>query len=98
MSDAVYVITHLHTGWENIFNTDALGSLILFTRSRLDLVIVLACLAFFGVVHKMEQHDNMRRLFANRPIYLRFALYYLLAAGILLLSPPDATISIYYQF
>lgn len=98
MSDAVYVITHLHTGWTTIFNGDILSSGIFITRSRLDLAIVLACLAFFGVIHKMERHENMRRLFANRPIWLRFVLYYLLAAGILFLSPPDAATSIYFQF
>jgi hypothetical protein len=40
----------------------------------------------------------MRRLFAGRPLWARFAFYYVLVAGILLLSPPNAANFIYFQF
>ena len=98
MSDALYVITHLHTGWGPIFNTETRWSMILLGQSPLDLVIALACLMFFGVIHKMERHQKMRKLFDDRPVWLRFILYYIIVAGILLLSPPDAANSIYFQF
>jgi D-alanyl-lipoteichoic acid acyltransferase DltB (MBOAT superfamily) len=98
LSDALYILTHLHTGWGNVFDKQAFCSMILPGQFRLDLVIALAGLIFLGVIHKMERHEDMRRLFARRPVWLRFILYYILVVGILLLSPPEAANFIYFQF
>ena len=98
ISDAYHIISHLHVGWGNIFNMEALGSMVILTKSKTDLVIVVASLAFLAIVHWIERHESMRRLLAEKPVWLRFALYYAIVAGILLLSPQDATNSIYFQF
>jgi alginate O-acetyltransferase complex protein AlgI len=98
LSDAYYIISHLHEGWENIFNRESLSSMIFLTKSETDLVIVVVSLTFLGIVHRMQRHENMRRLFTDKPVWLRFALYYVIVAGILLLSLPDTANFIYFQF
>ncbi len=98
LSDAFYILSHLHVGWENIWNTEALYRMIFLTGSVKDLVIALAALFFMGMVHKLEDHATMRHMLADKPIWLRFGIYYIIIAGILLLSLPDAKNFIYFQF
>lgn len=98
LSDAYYVISHLHTGWENILNRDFLDSAIFLGRTKMDLIIAFASLAFLGLVHGIERHENMRRFLSDKPAGLRFVLYYIIVAGIVLLSLPDMANFIYFQF
>ncbi len=98
LSQAFYILGHLFSGWENLFAAEALGPMLLLTKSRTDLILAVLSLVFLGVVHALERHENMRRLFAGRPLWARFAFYYVLVAGILLLSPPNAANFIYFQF
>jgi alginate O-acetyltransferase complex protein AlgI len=98
LSDAFYIISHLHVGWGKIFDFEALSSMILLTKSKTDFVIVVASLVFLGIVHRMETHENMRQMLTGKPVWMRFALYYVIVAGVLLLSLPDATNFIYFQF
>jgi alginate O-acetyltransferase complex protein AlgI len=98
LSDAFYILSHLHAGWGNIWNTEAITRMICLTGSRIDLLIALASLIFLGIVHKLAAHATMRHMFTDKPIWLRFSLYYAIAAGILLLSPPDVANFIYFQF
>ena len=79
-------------------NSKFLDSAIFLTRSKLDLIIALASLVFLGLVHRMERHENMRRFLSDKPAGRRFAFYYIIVAGILLLSLPDMTNFIYFQF
>lgn len=98
LTDAYYIISHLHTGWGSLLNTEFLDSAFLLTGSKVDLLIAIASLAFFGLFHRLEQHENMRRLLSDKPLALRFTFYYIIVASILLLSLPDMTNFIYFQF
>ena len=98
LSDAFYILTHLHAGWGNIWNTEALYRMIFLTGSKMDLLIAIASLIFMGIIHQLEKHSSMRHMFEKRPLWLRFTLYYVIVAGILLLSLPDTTNFIYFQF
>jgi uncharacterized membrane protein len=98
LSDAFYILSHLHVGWENIWNTEALSRMIFLAGSKMDLLIALAALIFMGIVHKLEDHDTMRHMLTDKPIWLRFSIYYAIIVGILLLSPPNAANFIYFQF
>jgi Predicted membrane protein involved in D-alanine export len=98
ISDALYIISHLHVGWGKVFNFETLSSMILLTRSTTEFLIAISVLLFFGVVHFTEKHTNMRQMFAGKPLWLRFAVYYIMVTGILLLSLPGAQKFIYFQF
>lgn len=97
-SDAFHILTHLHMGWDGIWNAEGLTRNLLLTGSLKDLLIAIGALIFFGLVHKLERHEQMRRMLVDRPLWLRFAVYYILVAGILLLKLPDPANSIYFQF
>lgn len=96
--DAVYVVSHLHTGWGALFDGEALTQIVFFGKPRAQLVIALASLAFVWLIHALEDHENMRHLFRAKPYLLRWTVYYILLLSVLLLSAPSAQRFIYFQF
>jgi D-alanyl-lipoteichoic acid acyltransferase DltB (MBOAT superfamily) len=98
ISDALYIVSHLHVGWEKVFNFEALSSMILLTGSKAEFIIAVSSLLFLGLIHFLEKHENMRRMFAGKPLWLRFTVYYVIVLGILLLSLSGSQNFIYFQF
>jgi D-alanyl-lipoteichoic acid acyltransferase DltB (MBOAT superfamily) len=98
VTDAFYIVTHLHVGWEKIFNFDALRLMLLLTKSKTEFIIAVSSLLFLGVIHFLEKHENMRHMFTGKPVWLRFSLYYIIVAGILLLSLSGSQNFIYFKF
>lgn len=98
VADAVYILSHLHTGWGRIADPGALEAMILLGKTPTDLAIVLSGLMFMGLVHRLEKHENMRAMFAGKPLWVRFSLYYILVAGIVILSLYSVQNFIYFQF
>lgn len=96
--DAVYVITHLHTGWADFFSGGRLNSMILLGRPQSEFIIALSSLVFVWFIHSIENHDNMRRMLSEKPFFLRWPVYYAMMAAVLLLSAPGAQKYIYFQF
>ena len=52
--DAVYVITHLHTGWADIFAGNKLGSMLFLGKPKVQLIIALSSLVFVWFIHFIE--------------------------------------------
>lgn len=98
LTDACYIITHLHVGWDRMLDSGAWSSMILLGKSTTDFIIAIAALIFLGLVHKLEKHSSMRTMFENKPVWLRFSMYYIIIVGILLFSMPNAGNFIYFQF
>jgi D-alanyl-lipoteichoic acid acyltransferase DltB (MBOAT superfamily) len=96
--DAVYIVTHLHTGWTDIFAGNKLGALIFLGRPKSQLIIALSSLVFVSFIHFIETHDNMRHMLSTKPISLRWAVYYIMMVAVLLLSAPGSQKFIYFQF
>jgi hypothetical protein len=98
LHDAVYVITHLHTGWADIFAGNTLGSMLFLGRPKSQLIIALCSLVFVWFIHFIETHDNMRNMLSEKPFYLRWAVYYVMLISVLLLYAPSSQRFIYFQF
>lgn len=96
--DAVYVITHLHTGWYTIVDEKTLAHIVFFGKPKSQLFIALSSLAFVWVIHFIEAHENMRQMLWGKPLVLRWAVYYVMLISVLLLSAPSAQRFIYFQF
>ena len=96
--DAVYVVTHLHTGWADIFSRDKLSSMVFLGKPKSQLIIALSSLMFVWFIHFIEAHDNMRNMLSEKPFYLRWAVYYAIMLGVLLISAPGSQKFIYFQF
>ncbi len=96
--DALYVVTHLHTGWTNIFKEAGFESMILLGRPKSQFIIILASLAFVWLIHFIEDHNAMRSMLSEKPFYLRWPVYYVMLIAVLLLSAPGSQKYIYFQF
>ena len=98
LHDAIYCITHLHTGWADIFTETKLSSMIFLGRPKSQLIIALSSLVFIWFVHFIETHDNMRHMLSEKPFYFRWAVYYVMTTAVLLLCAPSSQRFIYFQF
>lgn len=98
LGDALYIVRHLPTGWGPLFHGTVPASLLFLGKPKAHFFIAVSLILFLGVVHLLEKHEHMRRLFAGKPILLRWALYYVLVTGVLLLSAPSSQRFIYFQF
>jgi D-alanyl-lipoteichoic acid acyltransferase DltB (MBOAT superfamily) len=98
LNDGIYIISHLHTGWQKVFNWNALGPVILISKQKTDLILAVCGILSLGLMHAVEKHENMRMMFGEKPLWLRWTFYYAMATGVLLLSAPSSQKFIYFQF
>lgn len=96
--DAIYVVTHLHTGWADIFSWNKLDSMIFLGRPKSEFIIVVSSLIFVYFIHCLENHENMRSMFSEKPTWFRWGIYYIMLTSVLLLSVPGSEKFIYFQF
>jgi D-alanyl-lipoteichoic acid acyltransferase DltB (MBOAT superfamily) len=99
LADAFYVVRHLFTwpskvgGETGLFPT---GALIL---DRADLLIALAAVALMEAVHLIQRRRKMRHFLSEKPMWMRWAMYYTLTMGILLFGKFELPNRfIYFQF
>jgi len=50
------------------------------------------------IPHFIEGHDNMRNMLSNKPLYIRWSVYYVILISVLLLCAPSSQRFIYFQF
>lgn len=98
LHDAVYMLTHLHTGWVDILKGNGFESMILLGKAKSQLIIALASLTFVWVIHFIESHETMRHMLSEKPFYVRWPIYYLMLSAVFLLSAPGSQKYIYFQF
>ncbi|MCC6684770.1 MAG: MBOAT family protein [Bacteroidia bacterium] len=88
---AWYVITHLTQGW-NWQGVAALG----ITEAELYNCIV-AILILEGV-HLIQRHQSIRHMLSDKPVWLRWGVYYLLIFLIVFMGKFEHQVFIYFQF
>jgi alginate O-acetyltransferase complex protein AlgI len=98
LDDAFYIAGHLARGWGSLDTGGTLMKTLLLGRSAAEFVLVVALLGFVGIIHALERHDGMRRMFSGRPAVVRWGLYYILVLSVLLLSVASSERFIYFQF
>jgi len=98
LSEAIYIIPHLFTGWENIFNVDGLASALAFGPSKFEWMIGLASVGLAEFLNFVRRQGSIIDSLSNRPILLRWTAYYAMVIGILLLGQFGSKEFIYFQF
>lgn len=95
MSDALYIAGHLFSGINaGQFTLKALSGKMV----PAEFIIAVASILFMEVVHLIQRHSHMRSFLTDKPLWLRWPIYYILMFSILLLGVFGANEFIYFQF
>ena len=97
LQDATYIINHmtainLSEGARSILTPDAL------ILNRVDLLIALAAVIMMEAVHWLQRHREMRSFLSQKPVWLRWAVYYALTYSVLFFGKFGDQQFIYFQF
>ena len=88
---AWYVITHLTQGW-NWQGVAALGI------TEAELYNCIAVIVILEGVHLIQRHHSIRHMLSDKPIWLRWGVYYLLIFLIVFMGKFEHQVFIYFQF
>ena len=97
---AFYIIAHIFTGIPDLFSKllnhqsvfEYLGA------SRIDLVLSLFLIVLLETVHYIQSKNNITELFLQKPIYVRWAVYYGVIIATYYLGLHESRQFIYFQF
>jgi D-alanyl-lipoteichoic acid acyltransferase DltB (MBOAT superfamily) len=100
ISDAFYIITHLHVNIGefqplNLSLTRMLGRLDIMSY---DLLVLLGAVALLEIVHLLQRQKSIRERLEGKPFYFRWTLYILLISAIFSFGSFQMQQFIYFQF
>jgi alginate O-acetyltransferase complex protein AlgI len=93
ISDAFYIVSHLFTGWSST-PVQALS----FPVAPFELVVAMGSIVILETAHLMQGHGSIREIMAQKPVWLRWGLYYGAIVAILLFGNFGSKQFIYFQF
>jgi D-alanyl-lipoteichoic acid acyltransferase DltB (MBOAT superfamily) len=97
-SDAIYIVTHLFSGWSKIFSLSGLIGTFHFGLSRRELVVALVSVLVMFLVHWRRREQSFEQLIGSQNLVLRWGIYLLLLAWILTFSESASQDFIYFRF
>jgi len=92
LTDAAYIFTHLFQGISFNIPTLDLGF------GWVGLVYSLIIIGFMEFIHVIQEHIRMRQFLSNKPLLMRWSIYLIIIALIVLFGVFDKTEFIYFQF
>ncbi len=92
ITDALYIVSHLFVGL-NLQSGYGIG-----IGGMYELVIALAMVLIMETVHIMQQRGSVRQYINQKPIWVRWTLYYALVLSIMMFGKFGLTEFIYFQF
>lgn len=98
LADAWYILTHAFQGiWEN---GRLVGGYRVFQMGlgRDDLLVALGAIALMEIVHLLQRHRHIRHMLAERPLWLRWTIYYGLGLAVIFFGIFGKQQFIYFQF
>ena len=99
LSDALYTITHLGTGLGTLKGLKmSFRSFYNLGVERHELIWLMISIGLMELVEGIEPLRNMRRMFSERPILVRWAMYYVVILFLIFLGEYDDRAFIYFQF
>ncbi len=97
--EAGYIVRHTFDGFSGLWNVSnvqrAMSGL---NFGREYYLIAAASVVFMEMVHLMQRHGRIRHMLSERPVWVRWSVYYLLIIGILLFGVFNRSQFIYFQF
>lgn len=99
ISDALYIISHIITGFGNCLNASVIKESISgLGLSRNEFYIAIASIGFMEFVHLVQRHGSIRHMLRDKPAWFRWSLYYAMLFGIIFFGVFRETQFIYFQF
>jgi D-alanyl-lipoteichoic acid acyltransferase DltB (MBOAT superfamily) len=99
LSDALYTITHLGTGLGSLKGLKmSFRSFYNLGVERHELIWLLISIGLMELVEGVEPLRNMRRIFSERPIAVRWVMYYVIILFLIFFGEYDDQAFIYFQF
>ncbi|MFC1677254.1 MBOAT family O-acyltransferase [Planctomycetota bacterium] len=97
LDDAWYIVTHLLSGWDSVLIAHDLQP-VLILGSYKFFVTTLILIGLMETVHLIQRKGSVMEILNQKPIWLRWSVYYLLVIGIMLLGNFNSQEFIYFQF
>jgi alginate O-acetyltransferase complex protein AlgI len=99
LSEALYIFTHLFTGWSSALTPHgAAGLLSAMGLSRIDLVLDLLLILMIQFLQRVESRNGIRRTVERMPTPVRWGIYYALIFGTVFMGVFAKNQFIYFQF
>ena len=103
IEDAVYISSNLFTNLEHdILNVMRDGNLRLsqlyLGQGRWGFIIAIVSILFMEFIHLIQRHGKIRHMLSDKPIFIRWTLYYLLVFSIVSCGVFNKSQFIYFQF
>lgn len=100
LSDAVYIVKNIFTGisishlkifyWDLLFHR--------FQMNRIDFSISIGAILFMEFIHFIQRHNRIRHMLSEKPVWFRWAIYYIMIFATLFFGKYVKQEFIYFQF
>jgi alginate O-acetyltransferase complex protein AlgI len=100
VSDAIYIVSHLFTGFDNLISISYIRKTISEQGNIKTLEFIIACMLLIGmeIIHLIQRKYKIRDLISKNNIFMRWSIYYLLILSIIFLGVFNKNDFIYFQF
>jgi D-alanyl-lipoteichoic acid acyltransferase DltB (MBOAT superfamily) len=98
LPDALYIITHLPTGWESLVQIHRLKETPFLGPLKFEFMIAIFSVVLLLFVHSIERQGCIVEKVSQRPVWLRWSIYYSVVLSILLFGNFGSKQFIYFQF
>ncbi|MDH5682009.1 MAG: MBOAT family protein, partial [Spirochaetota bacterium] len=105
LSGAFYIVRNLFDGMVNTLiqlvslNFNYFKKLIAKTKmSEIDFIVAVVSILFLEFIHSIQRHGSIRQMLSERPLIVRWLIYYILIFSIFLLGVFEKVDFIYFQF
>lgn len=102
LHSAIYIVKRIFTGWGEIlhklFNHQPVIESLGVNKTRWDLLLPIVLILFLEIVHYVQRRKDISELFMQKPVYIRWAVYYGFVFAILFLGVFENRQFIYFQF
>lgn len=97
LSDALYIVKHIFSGWGQLATKGGLSSLFIFD-TPVAFVIALVLIIILEIVQLLQSHYPAQGVLKEVPVWVRWPVYYIAVISILIFGSPEGQEFIYFQF
>lgn len=102
LSDAIHIVTHLHTGWADLFynlsNSDYIKSVFAMGQRKDEFILSVLSIFILEVFHLAQRRGSLRLRMSTKPFFIRWIISIVLIMSIIALGFFEKNQFIYFQF